>query len=327
MVLAVPSSSPAVSVTRRLVLGAGVAAALADRGAARAATPPGVAVLYPDIGEPYRAVFSTIVEAIQQHAGPGVEAYAVGPQGSAPTVGGVELQRKDVRVLVALGRSGLMAAEALGRPFDIVAGCVLGVTEQQSRQYTVHSLAPDPALLFAHLRQLRPQVRRVHTVFAPNHNAWLMRLASAAARTLALELVARQADDLMQATRLHAELIDAIDPRGDALWLAQDAITVDESTLLPLVLRQSWQRGFTLVSSNVAHVRRGALLALYPDNAALGRTLALSAAEIVAGRRRQPLGLLPLRDVRVAANLRTAAHLGIALDPQAHRFDMLYPES
>lgn len=302
-----------------------MATALAGRPTAAVEAPPGVAVLYPDIGEPFRTVFATIVQAVQKHAGPGVEAYAVGPKGSAPAVTGAELQR--VRVLVALGRSGLMAAEAMGPNFDIVAGCVLGVTEQQARQYTVHSLAPDPALLFAHLRQLRPEARRVHTVFAPQHNAWLMRLASEAARTLSLELVAQEADDLKKATRLHAELIDAIDPRRDALWLAQDAVTVDESTLLPLVLRQSWQRSFALVSSNVAHVRRGALLALYPDNAALGRTLALSAAEILAGRRRKPLGLLPLRDVRVAANLRTATHLGIALDPQAHRFDMLYPES
>jgi putative ABC transport system substrate-binding protein len=171
-----------------------------------------------------------------------------------------------------------------------------------------------------------PPVKRVFLVHDPQQNAWLARLAADAARAGGMELVAVEAEDPKHALRSYQELLPTIEARRDALWLPQDPTTVEESTLLPLVLQEAWQRGFPVCSSNVAHVRRGALFALYPDNPALGRSLAQSALETLAGRR-PARGIVPLRDVLVAANHRTAAHLGIELDLRAHRIEKLYPES
>jgi len=50
-------------------------------------------------------------------------------------------------VVIALGRNGLKAASAIDQ-MGIVAGGVLSVPEADARRFTVHSLAPDPALLF-----------------------------------------------------------------------------------------------------------------------------------------------------------------------------------
>ncbi|MFO1337227.1 MAG: hypothetical protein U1F53_03170 [Burkholderiaceae bacterium] len=310
--------------SRRAALAWGAALAC---GGPRAAEPAAaLAVLYPDIGEPFREVFTSIVDGIREQARQPVPAFAVAGDAAAPALAD-ELRRREVRVVVALGRSGLKAARALDSAVTLIAGCVLGLPEAQAQAYTVHSLAPDPALVFGGLRRLLPAVRRVFTVADPQQNAWLLRLAQDAARGQGLELVAHEADDLKRATRAYQDVLQAIDPRRDAWWLPQDSTTVEETTLLPLVLQEAWQRGFALVSSNATHVRRGALFGLYPDNLALGRSLGQSALDALGPARRPPRGLLPLRDVLSAANQRTAAHLGIALDPRALRIDKLYPES
>jgi putative ABC transport system substrate-binding protein len=300
------------------------AGALPARAILPAESGSGLAVLYPDIGEPFRSVFATILEGIREQARQAVPAFAVTGEVPTPTLA-EELRRREVRVVIALGRSGLKAAAFLDRAIGVIAGCVIGAPEAQA--YAVHSLAPDPALVLAQLRRMVPPVRRVFLVHDPQQNAWLARLAAEAARATGMELVAVEAEDPKRALRSYQELFPAIDPRRDALWLPQDPTTVEESTLLPLVLQEAWQRSFPVCSSNVAHVRRGALFALYPDNAALGRSLAQSALETLAGRRAARGSVVPLRDVLVAANHRTAAHLGIELDLRAHRIDKLYPES
>ena len=322
----VPPPFPTDTSARRHALRmlAALAGAAALPAGLHAAEGGGLAVLYPDIGEPFRSVFASILEGIREQARQPVPGFAVTGDATPPALI-EELRKRDVRVVIALGRSGLKAAAALDRAIGVVAGCVIGAPEAQAQAYTVHSLAPDPALVFAQLRRLVPGARRVFVVHDPQ-NAWLAKLAAEAARAAGMELVAFEADEPKRALRAYQELIAAIDPKRDALWLPQDATTVEETTLLPLVLQEAWQRSFAVCSSNVAHVRRGALFALYPDNPALGRSLAQSALETLAGRR-TARGMLPLRDVLVAANHRTAAHLGIELDLRTHRIDKLYPES
>jgi putative tryptophan/tyrosine transport system substrate-binding protein len=284
----------------------------------------GLAVLYPDIGEPFRSVFASILDGIREQVRQPVPAFAVAGD-SPPFNLAEELRRREVRVVIALGRSGLKAAAGLDRSTGVIAGCVIGAPESQAQSYTVHSLAPDPALVFAQLRRMVPPVRRVFLVHDPQQNAWLARLAAEAAKATGTELVALEAEDPKRALRAYQDVFPSIDPRRDALWLPQDPTTVEEGTLLPLVLQEAWQRSFAVCSSNVAHVRRGALFALYPDNPALGRSLGQSALEALAGRR-PARGLVPLRDVLVAANHRTAAHLGLDLDLRVLRIEKLYPE-
>ncbi len=306
-------------------LAGGGAGASATRAAAPAEGAAGLAVLYPDIGEPFRSVFATILEGIRDQSRQPVPGFAVPGAGPPPALA-EELRRREVRVVIALGRSGLKAAAALDRAIGVVAGCVIGAPEGPAQAYVVHSLAPDPALMFAQLRRMLPTARRVFMVHDPQQNGWLARLGLEAAKAAGMELAPIEADEPKRALRSYQEVFPVIDARRDALWLPQDATTVEESTLLPLVLQEAWQRNFAVCSSNAAHVRRGALFALYPDNPALGRSLAQSAQEALAGRR-TPRGMLPLRDVLVAANQRTAAHLGLELDLRAQRIDKLYPES
>ncbi|MBI5255330.1 MAG: hypothetical protein HY855_02440 [Burkholderiales bacterium] len=302
------------------------ALALAPVSAAFAAeTNPTIAVLYPDIGEPYRSVFTKILEGIEQQNRGRVASFPVGPTAAAAELG-AELRRREVRAVVALGRNGLRAAAALERTLAVVAGGVLAVPEGDVREMAVHSLTPDPALLFARLRALVPTTRRVSVVIDPRQNAWLIRLARDAARAQGLELQAIEAEDLKSALRAYQSVVASLEPRRDALWLPHDSSTVDDSVVLPVVLQEAWDRSFTVISSSVAHVRRGALFSLYPDNLALGRRLGTAALAAAAGGGRAT-GVQPLKDVLIAVNVRAASHLGLSLGGAQHGFDMVFPES
>ncbi|MFM8900416.1 MAG: hypothetical protein ACKOF9_10790 [Burkholderiales bacterium] len=282
-----------------------------------------MAVLFPDVDEPFRSVFNQIVEGIEDRLPGRVLRLPLLAQ-QTPAELSDELQRRDVRLVIALGRQGLNVAARLDERLPVVLGGVLGVPETMRRVFAVHSLAPHPGATFSKWRQLMPTAQRVHVVFDPRHNSWLVKLAREAGRQQGLELNALEAQDLTASLRQHEQVLAGMDPKRESLWLMQDATTVEDSAVLPLVLREAWKRQLVLMSSTLAHLRRGVLLAPYPDNRGMGRELAESALRQMAGGKAAD-GVLPLRELRSAVNSRTAAHLG--LDISLGRFDLVLPES
>lgn len=316
---------PGLSVAQLPVLIADNLLAQAQRGAGpirqAIAGDGGIAVLYPDIGEPYRGIFQKIVEGIEDKARTRVSSMPVRANAD-PAELAAELRKQDIRVVIALGRQGLKAAAGLDRSFEVVAGAVLAVGENEAKDNTVISLAPDPSLLFARLKTLQPGIQRVTVVYDPLINEWLIRLARAAAKTHGIELNALPAGDLKSALKQYHDFFNA-STKIDALWLPQDNTTADDTAIVPLVLKETWDRGVPLFSSSLAHVRRGALFSLYPNNLGLGKELANSALAYLGGGR-PSRGVSPLRDVLAAVNTRTAGHLGINLRQQ--NFDLMLPE-
>jgi len=253
-----------------------------------------------------------------------VASFAVGNRFDAEELSN-ELKRQDIRVVIALGRNGLKAASDLDKSINIVVGGVVSATDLESRGGPVISLAPDPALLFARLKAFSPNTQRVFVVYNPRQNDWLIKFAREAAQAQKLELTAFEAADLKSAIGRYQAIFASIDARRDALWLPQDSTTVDESTVLPMVLQETWDRSVPLFSSTVSHVKRGALFSLFPNNVELGRNLAASALGVAAGTAARDR-ILPLREVLMAVNTRTANHLGLRLSSELRNFDLVFPE-
>jgi len=309
------TATPAVVIRREPLL-------LAQADPARRGHEDGIAVLYPDIGEPYRKVFTEIIDGIERQTRLPVRGYPLADHADLAELQAA-LKRNGGKVIIALGRQGVKAAATMtGLP--VIVGGVSALPEAD--KWNGISLTPDPTLLFARLKSLLPTVRRVIVVYNPQNSEQLIRLAREAARAQGLELVALEAADLAAAVRRYESALAGADSRLDALWLPPDATTVDESTILPLVLRESWDRNLPIFSSSILHVKKGALFALFPNNTELGRDLANLAAAALVG---EPLkhGVTPLRAVRTAFNWRTANHIGLAMDANQQRgFDFLYPE-
>lgn len=293
--------------------------------AALAAGEGGVAVIYPDLGEPYRSIFVQIISGIEEKARKRVFSVALGATVDAEELN-ASLRRHGARVVIALGRQGVQAAGQLAENFDVVVGAVLSVPEKEARHFKVNSMAPDPALLFSRLRGMMPKAKRVFAVYNPQQNEWLMRLARSAARSQGLEFVAYEAQDLRGAMHAYQEIMSIADSRQDALWLPQDAVSVEGSAVLPMVLQESWDRRLVVFSSNVSHVSRGALFSLYPDNVEMGRQLAASALSLQDNGGIATSSVQPLREVMMAVNLRIAKHLGLDATRQASA-DLTFPEN
>jgi putative ABC transport system substrate-binding protein len=283
-------------------------------------------VVYPELGEPFRQVFASIIDGIEDKLGGSVMSLAVANNANPAGVA-EDIRRRDIQVLIGLGRGGMRIAAALAGELAVLAGCVVSVQESEARSFPVHTLAPDPGLLLARLKRLKPGTRRVHLVYDPKLNAWLVKLAREAARAEGMELLAQEAADQAGALRAYTQLLASADPARDALWLPQDPTTVDDSTVLSLVLREGWNRNMAVFSSHVAHVRRGALFSLYPDNREMGRSLATAAQRLAAAPKAAVPGALPLRQTLAAINIRTAAHLGIDVAAAQSGFELVYPSN
>lgn len=326
-----PPIPPLLACTRRSAA-AGLTAGILSAGVlwpgaagATVSARPRWAVIYPEMGEPYRTIFLQMVRGINERS---PQPCLVWPLPSNASVEQIRawLQREQISVVIALGRSGLKLAAQLAQRQPVLVGGVVSVTEDDVQGLAVHSLAPDPAMLLARLRQFMPSVRRVLAVHDPRQNAWLMQLARDAARQLRLELIVHDAPDLQAAVRAYQDILPGIHGRRDVIWLPQDTITADDAAILPLLLRESWAQRFALISSGLAPVRRGALLALYPDNIEVGHELAHMAQQ-AGGTQSLAVGIQPLRQLRTAVNTRTARHLGLDLSALSQRIHLVLPES
>ena len=129
---------------------------------------------------------------------------------------------------------------------------------------------------------------------------------------------------LTLAARVYASVFATADSRRDALWLPHDSTTVEENTLLPLILKESRNSGGPVFSSNLLHVKKGTLFAMTPNNLELGHQLDVSAAALMAGKPHRK-GVRPLRELHSAINLRTASHMGLNIGYQQQRsFDYIF---
>lgn len=284
-----------------------------------------IAVLYPNVSEPVRSAFISMIRGIEERTRVKVRSYAVEPR-TDPADLNLQLKRANTRVVIALGRQGLNAASHLDRDILVLVGGALLLSDAEIVNVNGISLTPDPAMLFARLRTLLPEVRRVMVVYDPKKTEWLLRLAREAARSQNLELAAYEARDLSQAAQLYHSLIKDADGKRDALWLPHDTTTVEESTLLPLILKESWNNSVPIFSSNILHAKKGALFAMSPNNLEMGKSLASSALGLMAGETRRR-GVQPLRELHTAINMRTANHMGLNIGNQQQRtFDFIFSE-
>ena len=293
--------------------------------AANAAESASIAVLYPEIREPYRSVFSRITDGIRNQSRIRVETYQLRDELDVNNLQ-AWLQSEHSKVIIALGHRGLKATQRLDNKLPVVVGAVLLPPGASKNGVSGISLTPDPGMLFARLKSLQPQVRRVTVVYDPQRNEGLIRLARTAAKAQGLELVAIKAANLSEAAPIYREILSNRKSRSDAIWLPQDPNTVDDRIILPLILKEAWNNKLVVFSSNPAHIKRGVLFALYPDNFTLGRSLArLALAQLKKDTHASP-GISTLKDLLVAVNLRTADHLELKITSRQRReFDLTFP--
>ena len=281
-----------------------------------------IAVLYPDVREPYSGIFRDIVGGVERQAEAKVTTFSLKKGDSLDTVRDW-LNANNPKAVILLGNRGKYLAEHLGSQYATVAGAVILSNENITRGLAGISLAPAPNRLFAKLKEMAPKVRRVSVIYHADTNGWLIELAKVAAENNNLNLVALPAQDVRDAAALYREVLEGQDNGSDAIWLLQGDPTLDERSLLRTILNQAWSKNSVVFSSNPSHVKRGALFSLYPDNFNMGKSLALKAEQMATG---QKVGAEPLQDLLMAVNVRTAEHLNLKISrSNEQEFDLVFP--
>lgn len=275
-----------------------------------------VAVLYPAVKEPYFSVFQNILRGIESSLGPAARPYAL-PESFDSRQLNDWLQREQIDSIIALGKQGLQAAQSLGEKRPVV----IGALPVAPGGFSGISLSPDPSILFRHLKELVPNVKRVHVVFSDS-NAWLIKRAESSARSYGLRFSAYPVNDLREAVHQYRNLLQSIRGPSEAIWLPLDNTTASDDVILPLVLQAAWEKNIVVFSSKPPHAQRGALFSFYPDHFGMGQSLGRMAS---VNTSLSP-GIIPLADLQLAVNLRTAFHLGLRFTTrQQEGFDLIFP--
>lgn len=298
-----------------------------DARAAEKVPLPPIAVVYPEVGKPYQDVIDSIIQGIRQQSDSSLEPFALKGSDEDGKLSSWLVQRK-IKIVIALGKQGLEATDSLPDGVQRILGALLTPPPRNGTTYAGGiSLVPDPEIIFARIRELSAKTRRVIVVYDPGVNDWLVQLAKQAASKIGLDLLALPAKDLRDAAATYVHLQEQGLAVTDLIWLLNDPNTVDQNTILPLLLKASWDKGFPVISNNPSHVKRGVLFALYPDYVRMGVSLGKLAAQTAAnGDVHQPVE--SLKDVLIAVNLRTAEHLNLVFSPkEKDAFDLIFPES
>jgi len=291
--------------------------------APRAAQALDVTVVYPQIGAPYAEIFDEILRGAQSSRQTNIRQIQVSGEADPAEV------RKQVAAtkpdaVITLGPQGYQLARDGGIPDGVPV--VSGAVFLQPDGISGVSLAADPQLLFAYLHDLAPATRKVHVVYDPAQNGWLIALARQAAAKNGLQLVEHQETSLRDAVRRYRDLIEAGLNDDDAIWLPVDTTTVYDKVVLPLLLQAAWDKRLVVFSSKPTHAQKGALFSLYPNNTELGRQLVdLAARQVQQGRSGKTV-IEPMKKALLAVNMRTAGHLGLRFSADQEReFALVFP--
>ncbi len=285
--------------------------------AGAAETSANLLILVPKINAAYDRVFAEIVAGVASHDG-------VTPTTMALTNSTDEedIQRAidagEADALIALGHSSYDIAQQFDDRLPVIHGGMIMTPQGQSGI----SLAGSPAEFFSHLGIIAPTVKRVFTVYGDQNSGWLIDLAQREADKRDIELIALAAKDVRDAVYRMRDVLNQVRGPSDGIWLLLDKVMPDQ-TVLPMVLEAAWKQNVVLFSNNPSHTKRGALFALYPDHHNMGYALAELSLQRIQSE--QPL-LLPLTNLKVSVNERTASHLGLRYSTdQLEGFDLIYP--
>lgn len=283
---------------------------------------PTLAVIYPEVRSPFVAIFKEIIAGINDAVSTSAAEIVVP---SNMEVSGLEQQLETGKIdsVIALGSSGLRLSSKINDQRLLVSGAAISTPEKCPKKVSCLSMLPSPIKILESLVNLAPDVKNVYVAYNSSRDSWLIKLASQAAQKKGVELHAVEVKDVRSNALFYQNLLGHLG-KDDALWLLQRDSSMSDRNLFGTILKQAWKNDFIVFSSNPAHVKKGTLFAVYPDNKAMGQSLGKMLLDLKNGA--EPT-VQPLSDLQIAVNLRTAEHLQLELTrAQRDTFDLVFPD-
>ena len=255
-------------------------------------------VIYPDVPPPYSKIFEQINLGIKEHSKHEIIHLKL-PSQFNPSEVAKSIQTDKV---IALGKRGLAIAKKIDKSIPTIVGALPSKIEGLSGI----SLMAEPKILFSTLKQLAPKVSQISVIYTPK-TQWLMEQAKIKAEQFGLTLKQIEVKNIREAVKAYNLLFKQDKLENQAIWLPLDPVTANDRVIVPIILEKAWKNKMVVFSSKPTHAKRGALFSALPNNYALGKQLSkmIDNAEV-----NQTQTTSTLEKIKLAVNLRTAAHLG-----------------
>ena len=220
------------------------------------------------------------------------------------------LAQQKIQAIITLGPSGLDTARRLNTHIPVIAAAAH--VEQLTAQAISGVVSQlEPAATVALLKQIAPQLKRIHVIHAHQHSHCEINALRAAASQQGLVLMAHAQTAITRVyVRAYLQLLTRPLTQQDAVWLCETRFKTGEDIVMAQLLKNAWSQKFVLVTTGADGVKKGALLGWMPDYARLGRQLAAMALNHLA-RRNNIVKVARLEENRPVINLETAMRLGL----------------
>ncbi len=255
-------------------------------------------IIYPDVKAPYNKIFNQIKKGIYAEFNGDIIEQKLPAQFNAFEISNDITTDK----VIALGQRGWIVAKQIYKQKPVVVGAL----PIKPNGISGVSLVASPNVLFESLKELAPNITTITVLYTPS-SSWIIDQATQEALMKGLMLNPIKVSNIKEAVKKYDELFMNENLKDHAIWLPLDPITADEKLIVPIILEKAWLKKIVVFSSKPTHAKRGALFSAVPDNELLGKQL----ARMVNKLSKKPQSIVtPLNDIKLAVNLRTAAHLG-----------------
>ena len=282
-----------------------------------------VRIFYPQLRQPYSDIFSEIIAGINSEID-GRSAAVELTDTDTIDVFQQKILLDSSQPVILLGQSSVRLAQKLSGDRRFVSGASYLIPKGEN--FTSVLYYPSPYKIFNHARKLLPNIDQVYVVINVENNQWLSRQAAMDAKALGIDLILLDEDNLYDSAKAFRKIFSQIDVRHSALWVVQDPTILDDGVIVPFILEQAWKSNVVLIANNLAYVNRGMLFSLYPDNFALGRSLAQIANRVANGKY-MGQNVRATENLKSAINIKTAQHLGLELNArELGEYNLIFPQ-
>lgn len=251
-----------------------------------------VLIVYPQVEEPLQGIYAAIIQGIEHKVSNTVVLEL--PEGIQDVYS--EIDRHHPRKIIALGKR---VADTLHKS-SYRGQTLVGMVYSKPSEAAGVSLALDSLDFAKRLTQLAPFIKRVFAVQEHTHPA----INSSSVSTTTPKTIIREGGDMTATIRLLGHLVEDEATTTDAVLIPANL----PSNIFYEIAKIAWDRKIILLSTNLAHLESGVLMAFYPDTEGLGEQLGTLAN---TGK----FEFENLKVVKAGLNQRVAQHLNIEIEP------------
>jgi len=233
-----------------------------------------------------------------------------------------KIRTSDTTLLLAVGVKAALVAKLEIVDIPVIFCMVLDPAKHDLKAPNMTGIRLEIPInrQFSAMRSVLPSLKRIGVLYDPEKTGHLVEEARLLAKSMGLELVAKQVSTEKEVPPALRALLSQV----EALWLVPDSTVLTEDSL-KFVLGTALDLNVPVIGFSSELVRSGALVGLSVSYEDVGRQAGALAKKMLTYDYKPSSATLPPDRLRLALNLKTAKFLGITISSEVvNNADELY---